>query len=74
MARIARITAGGVLLALGLVGLVLPVMPGWLLIIPGLSLLAGEFVWAARLRDGARERLRRATRSGGTTEQSDRAA
>ncbi|MFP3913436.1 MAG: PGPGW domain-containing protein [Actinomycetota bacterium] len=47
------------LIGLGLVGLVLPVMPGWLLIIPGLSLWAGEFVWAARLRDGARSRLRR---------------
>lgn len=50
------------MIALGLVGLVLPVMPGWLLLIPGLSLWAGEFVWAARLRDGARDRLRRSVR------------
>lgn len=50
------------MIVLGLAGLVLPVMPGWLLLIPGLTLWAGEFVWAARLRDGARDRLRRSIR------------
>lgn len=57
MARITRITGGTLLIGLGVVGLVVPVMPGWLFIIPGLSLWAGEFAWARRLRDGARERF-----------------
>ncbi|CAN5798465.1 hypothetical protein BH23ACT5_BH23ACT5_24490 [soil metagenome] len=48
--RLARITAGGVLVVVGLVGLVMPVMPGWLFIIPGLTLWSSEFRWAARLR------------------------
>lgn len=37
--NILRITAGSVLLFIGVLGLILPVLPGWLLIIPGLFLL-----------------------------------
>lgn len=48
--RLVRLVGGGLLLLLGLVGLALPVLPGWLFIIPGLSLWSTEFVWAARLR------------------------
>lgn len=36
---ILRMTAGGFMLLAGLVGLVMPVLPGWLLIIPGIVLL-----------------------------------
>ena len=57
--RLSRIVVGTLLLGLGLVGLALPIMPGWLLIIPGLSLLSTEFVWAARLRRRAGEEWRR---------------
>ena len=38
----------------GLVGLLLPIVPGWLLIIPGLAILGTEFVWARRLLDTAK--------------------
>ncbi len=48
--RLSRIIAGSILVVAGVVGLALPILPGWLFIIPGLSLLSSEFVWAARLR------------------------
>lgn len=53
-------------MSLGLFGLFIPVMPGWLLIIPGLAILAGEYVWARRLLDGARNRLDQVRREGTT--------
>lgn len=37
--RIARRVAGLLLLALGIVGLIMPILPGWLFIIPGAVLL-----------------------------------
>jgi hypothetical protein len=37
---------GFVLVALGLAGLVLPVMPGWILIIAGFAVLSREYSWA----------------------------
>jgi uncharacterized membrane protein YbaN (DUF454 family) len=37
-----RITAGVALVLIGIVGLILPVMPGWVFIIPGLVIL-GEY-------------------------------
>jgi uncharacterized protein YqgC (DUF456 family) len=47
--RCARIAAGIILLIAGLIGWVLPIIPGWPLIIPGLMLLSHEFHWARRL-------------------------
>jgi Putative transmembrane protein (PGPGW) len=55
--RIVLTVIGGTLLLLGLVGLVIPVFPGWLLILPGLAILAGEFVWARRILDGAHAKV-----------------
>jgi uncharacterized membrane protein YbaN (DUF454 family) len=37
--KILRITGGSILLTIGVLGLILPILPGWLLIIPGLFLL-----------------------------------
>ena len=49
-ARRIGITIGGVIVVLlGLAGLVLPFLPGWLLIFVGLGILATEYVWARRL-------------------------
>jgi hypothetical protein len=53
---------GSTVVLLGLVGLVLPFLPGWLLIIAGLALLSTEYVWAKRLSDGARKRATTLTR------------
>jgi hypothetical protein len=47
--RVAVTIAGFTLVLLGIAGLALPIVPGWLLIIPGLALLATEYVWARRL-------------------------
>lgn len=46
--RIARIFGGSALLAVGLIGWILPVIPGWPFVIPGLILLGEEFHWARR--------------------------
>jgi uncharacterized protein (TIGR02611 family) len=47
--RLVITIAGVVLLVLGLAGVVLPVLPGWLLIFAGLAVLSTEYVWAERL-------------------------
>lgn len=52
--RIARMVGGITLIVLGVLGLLLPVLPGWILIIPGLGLL--PYRWAARLRGHIRQR------------------
>ncbi len=49
--RIFRLVAGWTLLAVGVVGLFLPVLQGFLLIISGLALLSTESPWARRLLD-----------------------
>lgn len=62
MKRIAVAVAGSTVLAIGLAGLALPVLPGWLLIFAGLAVLAAEFAWARRLLDGAKARAASLTR------------
>ena len=47
--RALRITSGLAMVAAGLAGLALPILPGWILLIPGLILLSHEFHWARRL-------------------------
>lgn len=54
--RIAVTVAGVLVLLVGLAGLVLPVLPGWLLIFVGLGILATEYVWAQRLLRLAKEK------------------
>ena len=54
--RIVLVILGTVLVLGGLVGLLLPIVPGWLLIIPGLAILGTEFVWARRLLDTAKSK------------------
>jgi hypothetical protein len=58
--RVAVTIAGGLLVLAGLAGLLLPIVPGWLLIIPGLALLATEYVWAQRLLKMAKEKATQA--------------
>ena len=52
--RIVLVMIGTILLIGGVIGLLLPIVPGWLLIIPGLAILGTEFVWARRLLDTAK--------------------
>ena len=44
-----RYTAGIGLVLLGIVGLILPVMPGWVFLIPVLTILAEEVPWLDRI-------------------------
>jgi uncharacterized protein (TIGR02611 family) len=52
--RVVLVMVGTILLVGGLIGLFLPIVPGWLMIIPGLAILGTEFVWARRLLDTAK--------------------
>ncbi len=57
--RVAIFVAGVAVTAAGFAMLVLP-GPGLLVIVAGLSILAIEFAWAARLRDQAKDRAKNA--------------
>lgn len=59
--RAALTFVGFALVALGLAGLVLPVLPGWILIIGGFAVLSREYSWAHAALSFAR---RQANRSG----------
>lgn len=52
---------GFILVAIGLAGLVLPVLPGWVLIVAGFAVLSREYAWA---HSGLAFARRHATRSG----------
>jgi len=41
---------------LGIIGLIMPIMPGWIFLIPGLVILSDYFPWARRLLDWAKEK------------------
>lgn len=58
--RVGVTIVGFALVLGGLAGLLLPIVPGWLLIIPGLALLATEYVWAQRLLRIAKEKAEQA--------------
>jgi len=44
-----RTMGGFALVLVGMVGLVVPVLPGWIFLIPGLAILAERYHWANRL-------------------------
>lgn len=52
-----RIAAGVGLILIGIVGLILPVMPGWVFIIPGLAILGEYYPPAQRLVDWAKTKV-----------------
>jgi uncharacterized membrane protein YbaN (DUF454 family) len=49
-----RLLAGFGLVILGLVGLIMPIMPGWIFLIPGLLILAERFPSVHRLVEWAK--------------------
>ena len=59
--RAALTLIGFLLVVIGLAGLLLPVLPGWLLIIAGFAVLSREYAWA---HSGLALARRHATRSG----------
>src|SRR3954451_14925330 len=54
--RLVALLAGYPFLAIGITGLVLPVLPGWPFIAPGLIILSRHAPWARRVLDWARDR------------------
>ena len=51
-----RITTGFGLILLGIVGLIMPIMPGWIFLIPGLVILGEYFPPIQRLVDWAKRK------------------
>jgi len=60
-----RIASGIGLLLIGIVGLILPVMPGWVFVIPGLMILADYFPPVRRLLDWAKQKYEGVKSKGG---------
>ncbi len=56
MKEILRTAAGFILVVVGIAGLILPVMPGWIFLIPGLVILGERFKWAKRLVEWAKHK------------------
>lgn len=54
MRKILRPFLGVLLLILGVIGLILPIMPGWVFLIPGLIILADYFPPIKRLVEWAK--------------------
>jgi uncharacterized membrane protein YbaN (DUF454 family) len=61
--KVARIAAGIGLILIGIVGLILPVMPGWIFIIPGLVILSEHFDWAKRLTEWLKSKFAEARKA-----------
>jgi uncharacterized membrane protein YbaN (DUF454 family) len=55
--KILRICTGVGLILVGIVGLIMPIMPGWVFIIPGLVILAEYSTRIKRLLDWARAKF-----------------
>jgi len=53
---VARLTGGIVLTLIGIAGLLLPILPGWLFLIPGLMILADYFPPVHRLVQWAKSK------------------
>lgn len=54
--KILRFCAGILMVLLGITGLILPIMPGWIFLIPGLMILAEFFPPIRRLVGWAKKR------------------
>lgn len=57
MRKVLRIAAGVGMVLIGIVGLIMPVMPGWIFIIPGLVILAEFSPRIQRLLEWARRKF-----------------
>ena len=44
----------------GIIGLIMPIMPGWIFLIPGLIILSDYFAWARSLTEWAKKKASRA--------------
>jgi len=53
-----RIISGFLLVLVGIIGLIMPIMPGWIFLIPGLVILGEHFVWAKKLTEWAKRKAK----------------
>lgn len=65
MRKVVRIGGGVFLVLLGIVGLILPIMPGWVFLIPGLLILSEYYPPIKRLVDWAKQKAGRTPAAGG---------
>ena len=56
MTKLLELATGIGLVLLGIIGLILPIMPGWVFLIPGLVILSRHFEWAKSLVDWAKKK------------------
>jgi uncharacterized membrane protein YbaN (DUF454 family) len=64
LTKILRILSGFGLVILGIIGLILPIMPGWIFLIPGLVILAEYFHPLRRLLNWAKAKYEEQRRKG----------
>lgn len=58
MLRWGKIGLGFLLVIMGIVGGFLPIVQGWMFMLPGLAILATEFVWARKIDDWVKAKFR----------------
>jgi uncharacterized protein (TIGR02611 family) len=58
--RWAKICLGFALLIIGFIGGFIPILQGWMFVLPGLAILATEFTWAKRVDDWVRAKFKNA--------------
>lgn len=63
--KVGRIAVGVGLILIGIVGLILPVMPGWVFIIPGLVILSDHSPRIKRVLEWARRKFEDARTASG---------
>ncbi len=59
-----KLILGILALVIGIAGIALPILPGWLLVFVGLELLGIKIVFIDRLKEYAKEELAKAKRRG----------
>ncbi len=59
--RLVILVIGTTIIVIGIVGVFLPIMPGWVFLPVGLAILGTEFVWARNLLRQVKERAQRMT-------------
>lgn len=62
MGKLLKLISGFGLCILGVIGLILPIMPGWVFLIPGLMILAEFFPPIRRLLNWAKEKFEQTKR------------
>lgn len=65
--KFASILSGLILILVGAVGWILPILPGWPLVIAGLLILSRHFRWARRIVDYGRGKIEKIRGKRGTT-------